>query len=282
MERIKQGFIKYQKGHKDSKGQSAPYTIVSHETGKILSSHKTEAEAKKHLQTMHAFSSIKSLDQLLKQAEEFSYENEVDAGIEIEKEHDPTITEIYEKLVDRKPTREEMDEAELGITKDHDREHETYYTDPEFGLVKMEKELSKKENGMEDKKSFIGYKNLDVLVKAAADIDYPIIIPATLKISPRSIKEEFLDGEIFSYLKDVNSTEELHNAIQQITANKDSIIDRAFNETLNNIRYKYPDIEIDTMDLDFKERLNEVFNESVNNFIEEKSSEMEESRVEEI
>ena len=47
--------VKYVKGHKNSKGEDAPWTIVSHETGKILSSHKSEAEAKKHLQQMEYY-----------------------------------------------------------------------------------------------------------------------------------------------------------------------------------------------------------------------------------
>ena len=48
-------YIQYIKGHKNSKGDSAPWVIKSHKTGKILSSHKTKKEAKKHLQHMHIF-----------------------------------------------------------------------------------------------------------------------------------------------------------------------------------------------------------------------------------
>lgn len=44
--------VKYKKGHKNSKGESAPWVIISETTGKILSSHKTRAEAKKHLRQM--------------------------------------------------------------------------------------------------------------------------------------------------------------------------------------------------------------------------------------
>jgi hypothetical protein len=50
---IRVSFIKYQKNHKNSAGKSAPYTIISHETGKVLSSHATKSEAEKHLQQMH-------------------------------------------------------------------------------------------------------------------------------------------------------------------------------------------------------------------------------------
>jgi len=74
--RIKESFVKHIPGHKNSKGEASPYCIVSHETGKILSSHKTESAAKKHLQDMHAhgnthndntdkFSNVKDLKSLL-------------------------------------------------------------------------------------------------------------------------------------------------------------------------------------------------------------------------
>lgn len=47
--------VVYKKGHKNSKGESAPWTIVSHETGKILSSHKSKSAAKEHLRQMEYF-----------------------------------------------------------------------------------------------------------------------------------------------------------------------------------------------------------------------------------
>lgn len=48
-------YVEYVKGHKNSKGEEAPWVIKSHKTHKILSSHKTEKEAKEHLQQMHIF-----------------------------------------------------------------------------------------------------------------------------------------------------------------------------------------------------------------------------------
>lgn len=73
---IKEAYIKYIKNHKDSQGKSAPYCIVSHETGKILSSHSTQLKAKKHLQDMHVhggnikmdLSKIITIDEMLKEA----------------------------------------------------------------------------------------------------------------------------------------------------------------------------------------------------------------------
>lgn len=48
-------FVVHMPGHTNSKGEAAPWVIKSHETGKVLSSHKSEAEAKRHLQDMHIF-----------------------------------------------------------------------------------------------------------------------------------------------------------------------------------------------------------------------------------
>ncbi|HRZ18950.1 MAG TPA: hypothetical protein P5136_02745 [Methanofastidiosum sp.] len=72
-DRVKESYVVNVPGHKNSKGESAPWVIKSHETGKILSSHKTESEAKSHLQDMHAhkggyfpFEGLKGLSELLK------------------------------------------------------------------------------------------------------------------------------------------------------------------------------------------------------------------------
>ena len=43
------------KGHRNSKGELAEWVIKSHETGEILSSHKSEKKAKEHLKHMHIF-----------------------------------------------------------------------------------------------------------------------------------------------------------------------------------------------------------------------------------
>lgn len=43
------------KGHRNSDGELAEWVIKSHETGEILSSHKSEKKAKEHLQQMHIF-----------------------------------------------------------------------------------------------------------------------------------------------------------------------------------------------------------------------------------
>lgn len=48
-------YVCHMKGHRNSKGELAEWVIKSHETGKILSSHKSEKKAKEHLQQMHIF-----------------------------------------------------------------------------------------------------------------------------------------------------------------------------------------------------------------------------------
>lgn len=54
-------YIKYQKGHKNSKGEEAPWVIISHETGKILASFKTKEEAEKHLKRMQYFKHVEGI-----------------------------------------------------------------------------------------------------------------------------------------------------------------------------------------------------------------------------
>lgn len=62
-------FIVHMKGHTNSSGEAAPYVIKSHDTGKILSSHKTRGEAEKHLKQMHAhsgsFIGVRNIDELI-------------------------------------------------------------------------------------------------------------------------------------------------------------------------------------------------------------------------
>jgi len=54
-------YIKHIPGHKDSKGDLAEWVIVSHDTGKIISSHKTKADAEKHLKQIQMFKHMKSV-----------------------------------------------------------------------------------------------------------------------------------------------------------------------------------------------------------------------------
>jgi hypothetical protein len=52
--------VVYKKGHKNSKGEPAPWTIVSCKTGKILSSHKSKENAEEHLKQMEYYKHAKT------------------------------------------------------------------------------------------------------------------------------------------------------------------------------------------------------------------------------
>lgn len=49
----KYSYVKYVEGHKNSQGEKAPWCVLEHDTGKILSSFKTEEEATSQLRNMH-------------------------------------------------------------------------------------------------------------------------------------------------------------------------------------------------------------------------------------
>lgn len=50
----------YRKGHKNSDGEKAEWCIVSHKTGRVISSHKTKSEAEKHLWEIQMFKHMKN------------------------------------------------------------------------------------------------------------------------------------------------------------------------------------------------------------------------------
>ena len=52
--------VRYREGHKNSKGEDAPWCIVSHENGRVISSHKTKKEADKHLGDIQMFKHMKN------------------------------------------------------------------------------------------------------------------------------------------------------------------------------------------------------------------------------
>lgn len=56
--------VVHKNGHKNNKGEKAEWCIVSHETGKILSSHKSKFAAEKHLADMRKFKHMKENDEL--------------------------------------------------------------------------------------------------------------------------------------------------------------------------------------------------------------------------
>jgi hypothetical protein len=48
-------FVKYMPGHKNSKGEKAEWTIVSHTTGKVISSSKSKEAAEARLRAMRYY-----------------------------------------------------------------------------------------------------------------------------------------------------------------------------------------------------------------------------------
>jgi len=76
----KYSYIQHVEGHKNSKGESAPWVIKDHKNGKIISSHKTEEEAKSHLRDMKIhggfemeFRNIKSMEEMVKEDQAFKW-----------------------------------------------------------------------------------------------------------------------------------------------------------------------------------------------------------------
>lgn len=54
--------VKHMPGHKDSHGNSAPWVIVDHQDGRILSSHPSKETAEEHLKQMQMFKHMKAED----------------------------------------------------------------------------------------------------------------------------------------------------------------------------------------------------------------------------
>lgn len=57
---VKLSYVQHMPGHKNSKGEAAPWVVKSHEDGHVISSHKTEGEAREHLRQMEMHKHMKS------------------------------------------------------------------------------------------------------------------------------------------------------------------------------------------------------------------------------
>ena len=62
--------VRYRKGHKNSKGEKAEWCIVSHKTGRIISSHKSKSAAEKHLGEIQMFKHMKNESMSLNEAKQ--------------------------------------------------------------------------------------------------------------------------------------------------------------------------------------------------------------------
>ena len=89
--------VVHKKGHKNSKGEKAEWCIVSHETGKILSSHKSKSAAEKHLGDMHKFKHMKESMNKFEEAKKFLESK----GYKLIKENSENIDEDQEFLLSK-------------------------------------------------------------------------------------------------------------------------------------------------------------------------------------
>ena len=93
--------VVHKKGHKNSKGEKAEWCIVSHDTGKILSSHKSKAAAESHLTDMRKFKHMKEdFDSAKKFLENKGY-SLLKESTDIKSEIRNLIAELFEnKIID--------------------------------------------------------------------------------------------------------------------------------------------------------------------------------------
>lgn len=67
--------VRFKKGHKNSKGEKAEWCIVSHKTGRVISSHKSKSAAEKHLVEIQMFKHMKNESMSLDEAKQILKNN---------------------------------------------------------------------------------------------------------------------------------------------------------------------------------------------------------------
>ena len=67
--------VRFKKGHRNSKGEKAEWCIVSHKTGRIISSHKSKSAAEKHLGEIQMFKRMKNESMCLDEAKQILKNN---------------------------------------------------------------------------------------------------------------------------------------------------------------------------------------------------------------
>ena len=67
--------VRYRKGHKNSKGEKAEWCIISHKTGRVISSHKSKSAAEKHLREIQMFKHMKNESMSLDEAKQILKNN---------------------------------------------------------------------------------------------------------------------------------------------------------------------------------------------------------------
>ena len=135
-------YVKRIPGHKNSKGELAPWTIVSHETGKIISSHKTKKAAEEHLKWMNIYSKRRSK---MESVDEELVDGNTDEIVNDESSDEELVDENTDEIVDDENDDDDYEEDKYEITDtsivwtDPDgRKHELYRirASKNFGDVK--------------------------------------------------------------------------------------------------------------------------------------------------
>jgi DNA-dependent RNA polymerase auxiliary subunit epsilon len=67
--------VRFKKGHRNSKGEKAEWCIVSHKTGRVISSHKSKSAAEKHLGEIQMFKHMKNESMNLDEAKQILKNN---------------------------------------------------------------------------------------------------------------------------------------------------------------------------------------------------------------
>ena len=104
--------VRFQKGHKNSKGQTAEWVIVSHKDGHIISSHKTKADAEKHLVDIQKFKHMSESMDIIKAKQ--LLEN---AGYLVENDDRTFSFNINKEIAELKDKRDYLQKLGLTLSK---------------------------------------------------------------------------------------------------------------------------------------------------------------------
>ena len=137
--------VRHQKGHKNSKGEKAEWVIVSHETGKIISSHKTKAEAEKHLTDIRKFKHMGESMQLEEAKNILNEAGFVYVDTDKELERQKKFKEKLDKYVeDLNDIRYAIKNSRNGLPNIEIEETKDYIEDETKFIFKMVRAFSKK------------------------------------------------------------------------------------------------------------------------------------------
>ena len=137
--------VRHQKGHKNSKGETAEWVIVSHKDGHIISSHKTKAEAEEHLRDIQKFKHMGE-HMNLEQAKEILNEAgfmyiDTEKELERQKKFKARLESYVEDIAD---IRYAVKNSRAGLTNISTEDMREYVEDETKFIYKMVKKFCKK------------------------------------------------------------------------------------------------------------------------------------------